>query len=1023
MFTLKPSKNILLLIIAIALHSLAFTQSGPAGVGSSANNVVWLDAHALGFSNGVSVSTAADFSGNGNTFSEVSSTKQPIYSTTAANGMPALVFDGANDILKSGSIAAIASANVTYFIVFQKSLMTKQSLLAGNYTSNPSKWLTQTFPNSNKLYTHQYSPTAKHVNYLESTASPTFMSSSISPTQIKTYSQGNLQMTNNTPYTTPSGHKNLTIGNVSFPSANNHTLNGFIAEVIIYNSSLNNLQRILIENYLGAKYNMAIPTDLYAWDATHRIELVAIGNNGTNSQATAKGKGVMQFSAPTGMTANEFLLAAHTDFAFTDYNTTNLPASLPLHQRLERTWRASETGDVGSLTVTFELAGVNDFADATSYRLLVDTDGDFTNATIVSGTYSAGSVSFNVNLAHGDFFTLAGIEDIQEIHSFNGGGNWSDINTWDCACIPAANDNVTIDPGHPVVVDIDGFANNFSIDDDLSFSGPNTLSILGEIDMTGTLTMTDGTISLDGSTQQYFDAGGANCTFHNLTINNSSGLPVDFFSSDYVLNGKLSMLQGTLAIENAGGGTFTVNSTSATTNGRVGQIISPASITGIVKVKRFISAGNADWRNLASPVVGASFSQWDPDLAMSGINFPDGCAYGPSGCFHSVKFTDKSISYDVSNVSDPITNTRGFEIFCGTDLTTFAGTTLTTTGNLNSSADIPLSLQTGWSTVGNPYACPINYNGITKTSQISNYYYVYDAAAGAYQWYDASGAGSSSVPEITNNGLVASGQGIWVFATSLGTMTFKQSDKSDVDATFIRSNSNQPNELFLTISEDASTYNSIASIEESILAADGFDSLIDIMHLAPGTEKAPSLAFFFEENLVRKNYILNDLRDKSFKMHLDVKNEGYHTITASNIDVFAHYQKVLIYDNLTGEFFDLKAFPEYKFFAEAGKSQRFELILSNSANGEIAGFTATSNIEDELSITQMGNYLNIINGSSQLNNVELSLVNIIGQQQVFFDITSLNEGGNLVALPTDLNGVYLFTIKTTNKTVTKKLVF
>jgi hypothetical protein len=370
-----------------------------------------------------------------------------------------------------------------------------------------------------------------------------------------------------------------------------------------------------------------------------------------------------------------------------------------------------------------------------------------------------------------------------------------------------------------------------------------------------------------------------------------------------------------------------------------------------------------------------------------------------------------------------LTNTVGYEVFCGDDLSTFSGTTLTTTGNLNNTSDIPLSLQTGWATVGNPYACPINYNTITRTSQISNYYYVYDAAAGTYQWYDGSGGGSSSVPEITGNGLVAIGQGIWVYASSLGTMTFKQSDKSDVDATFIRKAGVQPSELFVTISEDISTYKSILSLQEGNNFLDGYDEEIDIVHLAPGTEKAPSLAFHFEENLVRKNFILNDLRDKSFKLHLNIKNEGYHTITASNVEVFSHYDKILIYDNLTGDLYDLKAHPEYKFYAEAGISERFELILSNSANVEVAGISNSTDLSNELSITQMGNYLNIINGASQLNNVELSLINIIGQQQVYFDIISINEGGNIVALPTDLKGVYLFTIKTTNKTVTKKLVF
>ncbi len=55
----------LLVIILIALQINSYSQTGPGGVGSSASNLVWLEADSLtGLSDGEDITTWSDGSGN-----------------------------------------------------------------------------------------------------------------------------------------------------------------------------------------------------------------------------------------------------------------------------------------------------------------------------------------------------------------------------------------------------------------------------------------------------------------------------------------------------------------------------------------------------------------------------------------------------------------------------------------------------------------------------------------------------------------------------------------------------------------------------------------------------------------------------------------------------------------------------------------------------------------------------------------------------------------------------------------------
>ena len=1011
----------------IVISTTGYSQTGAGGVGNSSTLPLWFDANELNLSTGSQVYQFDDISGNSNHLTQTTSTRRPIFNETGLNGLPVVTFDGVNDYLTRGATSGLDGSNLTYFVVFQRTLNTNSCLIDVGYTGYLSKWSTYSLSN-NRLVSIHRSPD-KFVYHIDS-GSPTFISAHITPTNLKQYRQGTLQQSLNATYTAGVGHNLIRVGAYNYNLSPGYYLNGFIAEIIVFNTALNNLERVIVENYLGTKYGMAVPSDFYAYESTHNIGLIGIGDNGPNTQTTAQGYGILSLSGATGMSDNEYLMIAHTNNDLTDFTTTGLPPSLPGYQYFTRTWRAGETGDVGNVTLTFDLSGGHNFGNSSSYNLLVDTDNNFSDATIVPGTYNGlnQTVSFTVDLNDGDYFTLCGLEEILEIHSVTS-DVWSNPATWDCNCIPSSNDLVYIDPFNTVTVDIDAETDYLSVEPNatLEMVSPVTLSISGDWDLVGSINFTDGEVAMVGSTDQYVDAGGNSVAFHDVEINNSTGGTVTFYVSEYTLNGTLTLTEGTLDLTDPGT-SFIVNSTSASEGGRIGPILGSSNINGEISVRRFIPSGIADWRDICSPVIGSTFVDWDPDIYMSGPSFPDGCASGDGDpCYKSVRYTINGTENYVTNVNDPITNSRGYYLFLGDDLSTFSGATLTSTGTINGQSDVVKSLTTGWYSLGNPFVSPILFSSATRTSNVGNYFYVYDPTIGDYQYYDGS-TGLGSIPEF-DNGLLATGQGFWVYLSGAGTLTFHQTDKTN-QATYIRSSELEAadHSLYVVLKQEGTTYQTSVIFEASDFTSDGADSLYDMMYLETGHEKAPRMYVEYPQYQIRKNFIQNDQRNKSFDLVNKIKAEGYYTLSLNNIENFADYRSVLVYDKMTGEFIDLTKEQHYVFYSDVFEGSRFTLIFTNLElvpASSVESLTINESSEDQnesMNITQMGHVFDIHVSEALSQSSTIQFVNLLGESVYYEEQIQLVQGSNIFTLPAELIGVHILVVRTGDSVITRKVV-
>ena len=405
-------KQILIFTIAF-IPLFGFSQTGPAGVGSSSDNIIWLipDSGVLNTggtqaTNGQAVDIWEDQSGNGNDVSQ--SNDAPTYTTGLLNGSAGVSFDG-NDNLTNLSFSGLSSsAGASIFsVVLPDNNTENQVVCSGHTTTNSS------FPRFQKysLYgTHRwlsggFSNTWLYGSSTAVSASTWYVYSSIfdgteavSLDRTNLWVDGVIQTMN-----TGGGAIGTNTGAMSrlyLGSWNSgFYFNGDITELLMYNIEVNEAQRIIIENYLAAKYGQSLASnDLYDEDdnGDFDYEVAGIGQAPDGSNHTdAQGSGIIRILNPTNLDNDEFLIWGHDNGVQQAIETTDVPGSV--QARFDRVWRASEVNtsstavDVGAIDIRFDLTGLGTVT-ASDLRLLVDTDNDglFSDETPISGVTSLG---------------------------------------------------------------------------------------------------------------------------------------------------------------------------------------------------------------------------------------------------------------------------------------------------------------------------------------------------------------------------------------------------------------------------------------------------------------------------------------------------------------------------------------------------------------------------------------------------------------------------------------------------------
>ncbi len=433
------------LVLFCSLQGAA--QSGPGGVGNSSTNILWLDA-----SFGVSAPTAGvtswtDRSGAGNTVVQGTAALQPLYMTNAINGYPTVFFDNDQtnpDWMSRADNATLEGMNgLTAFCVYQlatgtaaaapRGIMSKRNgpdnqeayawfLYNGGGSGSTIQQYLDIDGTGNRISSStSYSTGTTYINgFVYHGALPSNSSDQILYDGSTAVGNGAETSTSIPNYTS-----NLYIGSLrghTGSGSNTSRFNGNISELIVFNYAMGSAQRLVVNNYLAAKYGSTLATgDLYVQDnpanGNYDHDVAGIGRaSATDLQTVSRGTGLVEFSGATDLNNGEYFFWGHNNGATVLGGNSDFPSGL--FGRWSREWRTSEVTsagaatDVGSVDITFDLNGFN-LIGATSYlRLLVDANnnGVFADDVPIASAIDLGGGRFQFTgvaaLTNGMRFTL-----------------------------------------------------------------------------------------------------------------------------------------------------------------------------------------------------------------------------------------------------------------------------------------------------------------------------------------------------------------------------------------------------------------------------------------------------------------------------------------------------------------------------------------------------------------------------------------------------------------------------------------
>ncbi len=429
--------SLLFLFFLVFNYQISNSQTGPAGVGTSSNNVLWLkaDAGTSTTNSGTAINFWNDQSGNGINVSQSTNAQKPLYRENIMNGFPSIEFDGnstagQNDYLTAPDNPLLDNTNgYAIFTVSRLKGFTgdAQAILAKRTTIDVDEAFMLFFWTSNYFYLDidglgdrfNTSPTTYtlNTNYI---LSGQYDGTLAAASRSKIYDGEILRKTSTeTSSLVPDKPSPLLIGSTHVGDA--RAFNGYISETILYRSSLSAPERIIVNNYLAAKYNIALTAnDKYVGDdftnGDYDFEVAGVGKDatGSNNAFASSVSGGIGISIVSGFDNNDYILAGHktkvNDQIYTDIGGMTGTANA----RWQRIWYldVTNTGTAMTTNVSFNMTdgGIGPLVTpvASDYVLLYRAaqTGNWTEV-VTATNVSGNTVNFNgVTLSNDGYYTI-----------------------------------------------------------------------------------------------------------------------------------------------------------------------------------------------------------------------------------------------------------------------------------------------------------------------------------------------------------------------------------------------------------------------------------------------------------------------------------------------------------------------------------------------------------------------------------------------------------------------------------------
>ena len=345
-------------ILLSAFISPVMSQTGPAGVLTSATNVLWLDANVNVVVTGSAVTSWTDRS-IGRVASPNAAANRPALVTGSVNTNSSINFDGTDDELRIPDVAALDLTAWHWFIVVKVDVQKNYNAWMVKGDDNQENYEILSFNDGNIHTPTRYTDgsrvapssaggqaTTTEFNVIEysyTAGGATIRGRNIFKNGTNIYADA----TNLTPTVNALP---LYIGNER--STAGRFVDGDIAEIILYNAPLNAARRNIINNYLAAKYNLATATDLYVGDTpgngNYDFEVGGLGQAavsgkyvaGDNQSVSSAVTGGLEITeSATQFDDGEYLIYGHqTGANFMNYTDIVGMSAGPLVGRWNRIW-------------------------------------------------------------------------------------------------------------------------------------------------------------------------------------------------------------------------------------------------------------------------------------------------------------------------------------------------------------------------------------------------------------------------------------------------------------------------------------------------------------------------------------------------------------------------------------------------------------------------------------------------------------------------------------------------------------
>lgn len=534
-----------------------------------------------------------------------------------------------------------------------------------------------------------------------------------------------------------------------------------------------------------------------------------------------------------------------------------------------------------------------------------------------------------------------------------------------------------------------------------------SVAVKGNFINNGNVKTRSGIFIFNGTTAQTI-SGSSNTQFYNLQLYNSAGLTINSAQS---LKNLLTVTVGNFNSN----GNFTLIS-DGTRTGCIGPV--GGSLSGSMTIQKHISARAANYHDLSSPVSNSTIMDWDDDLYMSGIG-PDDGIVGPAGVDGN-SGSDSSVYYwneptgsyrAVTGSSTPLVVGRGYEIFIGDDLTSWAARTIDTKGTPNfGTKTLNLSYTAGTyaglNLVGNPYAASVKYSVCPKSNVTSNVYILDDS--GNYNDYGP----NAVIPPL---------QGFWVTAANASgaILQFTEASKSTSTTTnFYRSKPNYGIKLVFS-SQMLAFYNENTVNFESNTTL-GYDMDMDALYLKSPNKNAPAMYMLTNTDAkLITNTIDSKEEEVSIPLAFYCPKEGVYQISPS-ISNMQEYSYAWIENTKTKKKYDLNSTISFEGEENQTNTDYVLRLSKKSSNSTLDQFM----FDNDLIVFSTEDFINIKSINSTHYNSNISVYDITGkllmqENNAMIETTSPNK----IDISNLSNGVYIVSIVNVSGNVkTQKII-